>query len=502
MPQDLSNVKKMLAEMLQKKQQDKVDEESTRKAKNESDRNKILENISGDLAESLKPVLADLAKNSKLSTDDIRQALVEAIHISMPEMKIPEVKIPSINVPQPKVTVNVPKADAPVVHVSPTPVTFPSEMSLKPNSKPFPVIMMDQAGKPFVFSQQMNGGATGGRSDFFTIKDIQTSTGASIISDSENAIRITGTVTTSGSVSSTLAQMVNRDGSFYDSGTGFPVNIVGNVATLDVKQMSGDVSSVVVNSGTITTVTTLTGITNSIASSLVDSSGVQYSGSNALPVYIASGSSASTAVVALDRDGNPLTTGPIGVGDAATALRVLLAGDAVGSVYVQNPVAQGDSATALRIVHAGDVIVSTQTNNVAMTTLPTAAADAGIIYQKSDKLGRTLNRPVNVRELIATAYASITTGTEVTLLTATAGQYLDLIYAMATNSSDAAVTVDLRAVNAGNIETSIRVPANGTAGVALPVPIPQSATGNAWTAKIPDITGTTVTISTLFSKES
>jgi len=50
---------------------------------------------------------------------------------------------------------------------------------------------------------------------------------------------------------------------------------------------------------------------------------------------------------------------------------------------------------------------------------------------------------------------------------------------------------------------SIQVPANGTAGVSIPVPYPQSAsdTGNNWTADIPDITGTTVYLSALFSRE-
>ena len=67
--------------------------------------------------------------------------------------------------------------------------------------------------------------------------------------------------------------------------------------------------------------------------------------------------------------------------------------------------------------------------------------------------------------------------------------------------SDATVTVDLRAVTAGNVQTSIHIPANGTAGVSLPIPIPQGETGNNWTADLPDVTGTTVTLSALFSRE-
>ena len=72
---------------------------------------------------------------------------------------------------------------------------------------------------------------------------------------------------------------------------------------------------------------------------------------------------------------------------------------------------------------------------------------------------------------------------------------------MGTNSSDAAVTVDLRSETAAGIMTSIRITANGTAGVSLSVPIPQNTVAGTWTADMPDITGTTVTLSALFSKE-
>ena len=64
-----------------------------------------------------------------------------------------------------------------------------------------------------------------------------------------------------------------------------------------------------------------------------------------------------------------------------------------------------------------------------------------------DDLGRQLTRPFQVRDLIATAYATLTNGTETTLLTADAGNYLDLIFVTGSNNSDAAVSVNLRAVS-------------------------------------------------------
>ena len=67
--------------------------------------------------------------------------------------------------------------------------------------------------------------------------------------------------------------------------------------------------------------------------------------------------------------------------------------------------------------------------------------------------------------------------------------------------SDAAVSVDIRAVTAGSILHTLRIPANGTAGWSLTVPWPQDATGNNWTVDGPDETGRTITVSALFSKE-
>ena len=82
-----------------------------------------------------------------------------------------------------------------------------------------------------------------------------------------------------------------------------------------------------------------------------------------------------------------------------------------------------------------------------------------------------------------------------------AGSYLDLIYVMGANNSDAAVTVDIRAVTAGNVMMTLQIPANGTAGIACPVPLPQDETGNNWTADMADITGTSVYLTALFSRE-
>lgn len=179
---------------------------------------------------------------------------------------------------------------------------------------------------------------------------------------------------------------------------------------------------------------TVTSITNSTAAAIVDSGGVQYSGSNPLPITVVNGAASTTNAV-LTRQSNPT---------------------AVAADYV-----------------------------------PLSA----------DDLGRQLVRPVQVRDLIVTAYVSVTNGTETTLLAASAGNFHDLIYLLAANNSDAAVSVDIRSVTGGNVITTLRIPANGSVGFSLPVPIPQDATGNNWTIDGPDETGRTITVSALFSRE-
>ena len=172
----------------------------------------------------------------------------------------------------------------------------------------------------------------------------------------------------------------------------------------------------------------------------------------------------------------------INIASQAVTLEIKQVSGAVNSTYITGAV---DSFFAYEV----------------MTTNKTAKSDGADIRPKTDDLGRQVMRNIQVRDLIATAYVSITNGTETTLKSGVTGAFLDLIYILGANDSDSAVRVDIRAVTGGNIATSIVIPASGTSGVSLPVPIPQDATGNNWTVDMPDITGTTVTLSALFSQE-
>ena len=72
---------------------------------------------------------------------------------------------------------------------------------------------------------------------------------------------------------------------------------------------------------------------------------------------------------------------------------------------------------------------------------------------------------------------------------------------MGTNDSTAAIQVDLRASTGGNVVKSIEVPAGGTAGITLAIPYPAPFADHTWTIDLPDVTGTNVTITAMFSKE-
>lgn len=184
----------------------------------------------------------------------------------------------------------------------------------------------------------------------------------------------------------------------------------------------------------------------------------------------------------------------LGSGEAnANTLRVITATDAIASVNVVGSITQNVTITGATVTIAA--LYTRQVN-------PTALA-ADYVQMGADDLGRQLIRPHQVRDLVATAYVSITGGTETTLLAAGgAGVYLDLMMITATNNSTAAVQLDIRATTAGSIIHTMYLPAStGPVGWVPPVPWPQDNVNNNWTIDMPDISGTTVYVSALFSKE-
>ena len=158
----------------------------------------------------------------------------------------------------------------------------------------------------------------------------------------------------------------------------------------------------------IGTVTTLTGITNSTASALVDSTGVQYSGSNPLPVSAAqsgtwnigtvttvTGITNSVAVVNLDRDGNPRQAWL--VSDITASVKSAIV-DSTGVQYsgsnpvpvtivtnsVASTIAVGDLASDAADTGSSPVKIG----GIARTANPTAVAAGDRVSATYDDLGR------------------------------------------------------------------------------------------------------------------
>lgn len=537
-------LKKALAKLLQEAKDKRALEDSQRKEKNEADRSAIFDSVGKDIGKVIGPYIDKLGEHSKMSAEELKRIISESVKVEVPQIDTKGVEsvlasaFAGFTLPTPQVHVSVPPITVPPVNVKmPESMNVSGDVTMNSvtRKRPFPVLMVDEAGKPMLFPIS-GGGMSAGPG--FPMR---------VLDESSNAIRVTGSLTVAGSNSST---------NIIDSSN----NIVGSAANpLNVTVVSGAATS---------------------TKAQIGNSDGDYSVANPLP---------TTTTLTL----------PVGQGDSATALRVIQAGDSVSSVYANNPVAQGDAATALRVVLAGNAdssvsvtsitgpiaqgdaasglrvviagnsdasvvvnsgtltTVTTVTNitnsiaayitdsggvgyngsnpipvtlvsgalsstiavgdtlartadigaaplkvgGIARTTNPTAYADGDRSNFATDKLGRQLNRPLQVRDLIATAYVTLSTGTEATLLAGSAGNFLDLIYIMAANTSSAAQQLDIRAVTAGNIVMSLYIPANGTAGVSLPIPFPQDATGNNWTVDMGDVTNSNILISALFSKE-
>lgn len=281
--------------------------------------------------------------------DAIERGLAQ---IKIPETKIPETKIPEpivnvaptpVNLPAPIVNVPAPivNVPAPVVNIPETIIPdFPSEFSLKGVNRltPLPVMMMDDKGRPAQFG---NGGttATGGRGDFFTIKDIQNSTGGSIIDNATGYVNVrlpeglslsasnastqlidssanaVGTAAnplnvaiTSGAASSTFAQVGNSDGTF-SAANPLPVTFTGSSST-SVSLVNAD--GTYYNSANPLPVS-VSGAAGTSASAIVDSTGVQYSGSNPFPVTFSA--AASQNVNLFDAQASAVTSHQDSTGD-------------------------------------------------------------------------------------------------------------------------------------------------------------------------------------------
>lgn len=530
----LNRFNKKLEEGLQK----------VKSARMEDDRRQLMATIGQDLAKMMSPFLAEVARTAKTNKEDLREAMFEILgQVNSKELNIDtsplvaaiENAMMGIKIPEPKVSVVVPPDSVKMPDIN-----FPDEMNVRgfaelmgmfrDQNNPISVQLRDAKGNPVNMDSMttiLGGGSGGSRNNFFTIK---------------------------GYSQSAFAEIMNPDGFvrvMQASGSSGLTDTELRAAHLDVQQLSGSIDSVYVTGifGTTITGGIINGDDRIRVSVETGGSGLTDAELRAAHLDVLQVSGAIESMNVTQIGGNGVV---VGTGYQDNALRVVLATDAVASVSAilvagaasigtlgaNSGVDIGDvtinnaaGAAAVNIQDGGNAItvdgavtvsgtlsstVATgptvadaaddgsapiQIGGIARTANPGAVAANDVVKSTHDDLGRQVVRPVQVRDLILTAYATLTTGTETTLRAAVAGAYLDLIMVVGANNSDAAVSVDLRAVTAGNVVGTLQIPANGTAGFSLPIPYPAQETGNNWTADMGDITGTTVSLTALFSQE-
>lgn|SRR3990167_9310764 len=110
------------------------------------------------------------------------------------------------------------------------------------------------------------------------------------------------------------------------------------------------------------------------------------------------------------------------------------------------------------------------------------------------------------RDITASGYASLTTETETTIISAVASRYLDLIYVSGSTTSDGAVSVDLRSGTGGSVLDTIVIPGTGVIGNMwhkYDVPLLAAEQATPWTAQVSgDVSNTTITITMVAIKNS
>ena len=636
---DYNNIRKILQGAVERKQKAQMDTRSK----------ELMGTIGQDLVTSLTPVLSQLASQSAGNRQDMITEFKSALNEALKEIKVDNrvevppidttelaeavadairgIKItPQINVSSPEV--RMPEIPAPIVNI-PDLMKVMGEVSMPgyDYKNPLPVLMMDSGGKPFQFSM----GASGGKSDFFTIKGFGESA-FSVPVNSEGQVPISGTIVTS-APDTTYVIPGNREGVVYNSDNPMPVTITSGASATtatNIVDSSGVAYSgsnpvpVVITSGASATTAVqnlnadgtyrdtfpvsgtvlVSDITASVKTALVDSSGVQYSGSNPVPISDAGGSitvdgtfwqatqpvsgtvtanlgtiadvatqttlsainaklvtgtdigdvtinnASGASAVNIQDGGNSITVdGTVGVSGTVTANLaagtnnigdvdvltmpgtgtedapetaggiLMMAGSVRRDTAASSAGTTGDNATIntdatgrLWTRPQGDVDNGTadtgfpiKIGGVARTANPTAVAGGNRVNASFDDLGRQICRPVQVRDLISTAYVSKTTGstfgTETTLFAGATNTFHDLIYVLASNDSTAAIGMDIRSTVGGGVMMHLEIPANGVVGIATPVPLPAGDVGASWTIDLPDVTGTNVYVSALFSKE-
>lgn len=135
---------------------------------------------------------------------------------------------------------------------------------------------------------------------------------------------------------------------------------------------------------------------------------------------------------------------------------------------------------------------------IARNLLATVFTDGNETDMLADKLGRPVMTPYQIRDLVVTASATLTTGTIASFLAGSSDVNHDLMEITLANDSSVAATVAL--TNDGTTVRTFRVPAASTISIDYQVGLPSNSTGTIWQLDMEDITGTTVYAGATFIK--
>lgn len=276
---------------------------------------------------------------------------------------------------------------------------------------------------------------------------------------------ITGTVAVT---QSTSPWIVAGGGTAGSAATGVvTVQGIASMTPVQVSQATGTNLHAVIDSGTITTVSTVTSIS-------------QWAGT----------------AIAVSNGG--VTNGTLRVTMANDSTGILAS---IGSITssITPGTAAGNLGKAEDAQHAsGDTGVFTLA--VRNDTLADVSGSNGDYIQSSTDLKGRVMVGSAPRTLKANQITTITTSAaETTIVTAVASTFLDLYGIIVTNTSATAVTVAIKDATAGTTRLNIAVPAGDTRGFMLPIDaaIKQTSSNNNWTATTQSVTSVIITALTV-----
>lgn len=99
--------------------------------------------------------------------------------------------------------------------------------------------------------------------------------------------------------------------------------------------------------------------------------------------------------------------------------------------------------------------------------------------------GSTLSvNTFNVRGSTVTGFATLALGAETAVVTGIAGTFIGITTITGSNTSGAALQVDIRSGTGGSVVDSLVVPATSVVSKSYQAPMPQPEAAQAWTAKL------------------